>query len=79
MMGWDTYGGYGFAGGFFGMFFMILFWGLIFWGLVILVQWLTKQGAGEKKNAGMDILSERYAKGEITEEEYEEKKKHLQA
>lgn len=77
MMGWNTFGGCGLMGGFFGFFFMILFWGLIIWGVVSFVQWVSRQGTEEKRSSAMTILEERYAKGEISKEEFESKKKDL--
>lgn len=32
---------------------------------------------GQRNTAGLDVLNERYAKGEITKEEYEQKKKDI--
>lgn len=83
MWGWDGYGaGYG-SGAFFGPFFMILFWGLIIWGIVMLVR-LTMRGGGSAdgkrtEDTALSTLRERYAKGEISKEEFEEKKKGLGA
>jgi putative membrane protein len=77
MMGWNAFSGYGLMGGFFGFFFMILFWGLIIWGIVSFAQWISKQGAEEKRSSAMTLLEERYAKGEINKEEFETKKKDL--
>lgn len=77
MMGWNAFSGYGLMGGFFGFFFMILSWGLIIWGVVSFVQWISRQETAEKKGPAMTILEERYAKGEITKEEFEEKKKDI--
>ncbi|MEX0918901.1 MAG: SHOCT domain-containing protein [Candidatus Paceibacterota bacterium] len=89
MMNPDTFGsginshnnnsmmGYGFSG-FGGWIFMILFWVLVIAGIVTLVKYTvnnTKSGNG--KNA-LDILKERYAKGEIDKDEFESKKKDLQ-
>ena len=78
MMGW---GGYGYGMGIFGWFFMLAFWGLIIVGLVLVVRWLwyqgppaTRTGANE---APLEILKRRYARGEITKEEYDRMKQDL--
>ena len=78
--------GYGFPlyfGGF-GWIFMLLFWGLVIWGVVAVVRGGSGHGSMCGHNHGssnektpLDILKERYAKGEIHTEEFEEKKKGL--
>jgi len=72
MMG---YGGWSIFG--LGWIFMIVFWILIILGAVALVCYLggTKQNGVDKTS--MNILKERYAKGEINKKEFEEKKKDL--
>ena len=78
--GYGTGSGFGVFGMFFGWVFMLAFWVLIIWGIIMLIQWVAGQGsqASEKKDSGaMAILEERYAKGEISKEEFAEKKKDL--
>lgn len=77
--GWNSWnnpmgnwGGYGF-----GWILMIIFWVLLVLGSVALVRHLVSQKTTGKSNMPIDILKERYAKGEIDKKEFEEKKKDL--
>ncbi len=74
MMNWGTYGwGMGF-----GWIFMIIFWVMVILGVVYLVQVVVKGGKSmERKETPLDILKKRYAKGEITKEEFERMKDDL--
>jgi len=75
------YNGFGFGGGMgIGM---LLFWGLIIAAIVLLARGFgAKPGAGEprpRENTALDILNERYARGEIGKAEFEEKRRDLKA
>ncbi|QLQ01604.1 MAG: SHOCT domain-containing protein [Thiobacillus sp.] len=74
-------GGYGMTGGFgFGGIFMILWWVLIIAGIVVLVKWLaTSFGTGGRSGGekALDLLKERYARGEIDEQEFQKRKRDL--
>ncbi len=70
-------GGFGFGGGtmLFGGLMMLVFWALIIGGAVWLVVTLARGGqfslgAGSASPKPLEILQARYAKGEITKEQY---------
>ena len=71
---------YGFAGGFW---FMWIFW-LVALGLIVgLIVWLVNRAnrpaisQSASGTAALDILKKRYARGEITKEEYEDIRKDI--
>ena len=70
----------GWMGGFWGigmMFMMLFFWILIIAGLVLGVRWLLSQDRERRSDSALEILRQRYARGEINKEEFEAKKKDL--
>ena len=69
----------------FGWIFMLVFWGLIIWVIVSLARGGFGKGHMHGHDHGdsthekspLEILKERYAKGEIDKREFEERKKDL--
>jgi len=57
---------------------MLLFWGVIVVALVILVKWLAGSTSSSTHRTALDILKERYARGEIGKEEFEQKRRDLE-
>ncbi|RJP77652.1 MAG: SHOCT domain-containing protein [Candidatus Zixiibacteriota bacterium] len=71
MMGWGWGGGW---------VMMLIWWAIIIGGLVLLIRWLISsrsQTSQSSRDTALDILRERYARGDINREEFEEKKKDL--
>ena len=62
--------------------FMIIFWGLVIFGVVYAVRWFSSRGKtgneGTAPQTALDTLKMRFARGEITREEFEKMKKDLE-
>jgi putative membrane protein len=57
---------------------MLLFWGLVIVALVALGKWIfERSGDAARGKTALDILKERYARGEIGKEEFDQKKRDL--
>ncbi len=74
MMHWDYGSGMGF-----GWIFMVLFWAMVILGIVYLLKLISGGDRKSERNeeTALDVLKKRYAKGEISKEEFEEKKKDI--
>ena len=72
------YGG-GWGGlGWLGPLFMLAFWALVITGGVFLVRFLARQGRTlGRQDTALEILKQRYARGEMQKEEFEAKRKDL--
>ena len=78
MSDWGSFGWWGMG---FGMVFMLLFWVLVILGIAVLIRWLLAQSppsSGARDKTPLEIVQERYARGEIDREEYEQKKRDLE-
>ena len=70
------YGNFGF--GFLGFIFHIIGWIILVFIIIAIIK-AFKKGKGSRwmSDSAMELLRERYVKGEITKEEFEQKKKDL--
>ena len=80
----DRYWDHGWGGMGFGGPLMLLFWILLIVGVVLLVRWLVTGGTARPtqpdppRNGALDLLRERYARGEIERDEFEQKRRDLE-
>jgi putative membrane protein len=60
------------------MLMMLVFWGVVIVGIVPAIRWLMTQSREARvTDPALDILRQRYARGDISKEEFETKKKDL--
>lgn len=90
LMQWRDYGGgmgpgmmgWGYGMGWLWTIITIVFWVALIIGIIFLIRWLaasTKQrGEGKSEDSALEILKKRYARGEISKEEYEERRRDLE-
>lgn len=65
----------------FGWVFVVLLWVLIVLGIVAIARWLfsaSVSSAAPQSKTALEILSERYARGEIGKEEYDQKRRDIE-
>jgi len=65
------------AGGLLMMLMMLVFWGVVIAAIVIGLRWLVSQGRRQQPDRALDILRERYARGELSKEEFEARRQDL--
>jgi putative membrane protein len=61
-------------------FIMIAFWIVVIVGIISLIRWLARSERGREiksEETALDILKKRYAKGEISKEDFERMKKDI--
>lgn len=82
MMGWYGSGAWGWAGWLVMTLVMVAFWGLVIWGLVAIFRGSSRDTDTATPSHGrdpMEILDERFARGEIDAEEYRARQDVLRA
>ena len=70
---WGVWGAWGIAM----MAMILLFWGVVIVGIVLGIRWLMGQAREPQRDTAMDILRQRYARGDVTKEEFEARKRDL--
>jgi len=75
--GWEMHPMWWGAWGLGMMLMMLLFWVLVIVGLVVGIRWLLGQRKESRSDSALEILRQRYARGEINKEEFEAKKRDL--
>jgi len=62
--------------------FMLLLWGFVIFGVICAVRWLIVRSKPDGNNfhseTPLEILKKRYARGEISKDEFEQRKKDLE-
>src|SRR3989338_5054416 len=75
--GWEMHPMWWGAWGLGMMLMMLLFWVLVIVGLVVGIRCLLGQRKESRSDSALEILRQRYARGEINKEEFEAKKRDL--
>lgn len=57
---------------------MLIFWALVIWLVIYAIRKLSPIERSKNQDSATDIIRQRYAKGEISVEEYRERLKELQ-
>ena len=59
------------------MLMMLLFWAVVILAVVLGIRRLVSQGKASRSDSALEILRQRYARGEINKEEFDAKKRDL--
>jgi putative membrane protein len=71
---WGMWGAWGIGM----MLMMLVFWSVVIVGLVLGIRWLVSQGKEPRSaDTALDILRQRYARGDISKEEFDAKRRDL--
>src|SRR4030065_1598826 len=73
--GWGMHPMWGWGVGM--MFMMFVFWALVIVALIVGIRWFMAQGPRARADSALEILRQRYARGEIEKDEFDAKKKGL--
>ena len=57
---------------------MVAFWALLIWGAYYVATRVTDNGTAGRSASALDILEQRYARGEIDRDEFETRRSTLQ-
>lgn len=78
--GYGMMGGYGYG---FGLIHMVI-WAVVLIAIIVGVVWMVRSMTAshahypsQRRSAGLDVLEERYARGEVNREEYLQRKKDI--
>ena len=75
--GWRMHPMWGWGWGFGMMAMMLVFWGIVIFAVVVGIRWFIGQTKQSRGDSAIEILRERFARGEIEKDEFEAKKTAL--
>lgn len=75
--GWRMHPMWGWGWGIGMMAMMLVFWGVVIFAVVAGIRWFIGQSKPPRADSAIEILRERFARGEIEKDEFETKKREL--